>query len=122
MTAPDPAAGPAVMPETVQTADTLAVPESPAAGVGRGTQIGLAIGALLITVALTVFGYRLVLDDDDRGLIILVGLATAGFVIFGLGEETRWLAVRAVFRTQALCVGVPAVLGLVSLVTVAVAS
>ncbi len=92
---------------------TGAQPEPVPAAVVR-----LAASTVLLWVVLAVWGYRLALSGDVRGLIVPVVQLTAGFVAFGLRTEPSLVRWRTVLTVPAAVLGLLGAVSSVSLLTV----
>jgi len=81
------------------------------------------LGALLVLawLALGVWGYRLVLGGDVRGVIVPVVLLAAGFTAYGLRAEPALRGWRPLLTVQAAALGLIGGLSAVSLLTVTIA-
>ena len=81
------------------------------------------LGALLVLVwlALGVWGYRLALNGDVRGVIVPVVQVAAGFTCYGLRTEPVLMRWRTLLAVQAAALGLLGGLSAVSLLTVLIA-
>ncbi|MEO7378010.1 MAG: hypothetical protein ABI074_15235 [Nakamurella sp.] len=80
--------------------------------------VALGVALVLVAAALGVWGYLLVLGDDDRGVIAPVVEAAAAFTVFGLRTEPTLARWRPLLTVLAAGLGLVSGVLLVSLTTV----